>query len=266
MLALETCPRVEPVLRPTAPTPPATVPTADAKGSPAAKASSPVLSSVHNSVSHGHGASCCSCAAMCRPQVSASGAPFAAPCPPEVPASPAGSAASRDNPAFLAACTFGLPLKTRAEIKADIATHAACASFRHRLQTNHSDLTKWSFRVLCAEDVEFPYVVLATYFCNRVGMLQERSCCPACDSMNTTRRRILAKFLPLLRKLLLQHSLPKVQHQHVTCCCTSKLNVLAHHCQMLPRFPIGSDVRSRKQSCRMKLRPITQEMSSVLWL
>jgi hypothetical protein len=164
MLALETCPRVEPVLRPTAPTPPATVPTADAKGSPAAKASSPVLSSVHNSVSHGHGASCCSSAAMCRPQVSASGAPFAAPCPPEVPASPAGSAASRDNPAFLAACTFGLPLKTRAEIKAEIATHAACASFRHRLQTNHSDLTKWSFRVLCAEDVDCPYVVLATYF------------------------------------------------------------------------------------------------------
>ena len=71
--------------------------------------------------------------------------------------------------------------------------------------------------------------------------------------MNTTRKRILAKFLPLLRKLLLQHSLPKVQHQHVTCCCTSKLNVLAHHCQMLPRFPIGSDVRSRKQSCTAEI-------------
>ena len=102
---------------------------------------------------------------MCRPQVSASGVPLRCSVSPGSSSFSCGlSAASRDNPAVLAACTFGLPLKTRAEIKAEIATHAACASFRHRLQTNHSDLTKWSFRVLCAEDVDCPYVVLATYF------------------------------------------------------------------------------------------------------
>eukprot|EP00438_Fugacium_kawagutii_P004393 Skav208133 [mRNA] locus=scaffold3170:20796:24740:- [translate_table: standard] len=72
-------------------------------------------------------------------------------------------------PVFLAACALGVPLKSRAEIKAHISGHPTCSSFRHRVLSSHSDLRKWTFRVVCAEDVDCGYVVLATYFLQSRG-------------------------------------------------------------------------------------------------
>lgn len=69
----------------------------------------------------------------------------------------------------MAASALGVPLKSRAEIKAHISAHPVCASFRHRLLTSHSDLQKWTFRVVCAEDVACDYVVLVTYFLQSRG-------------------------------------------------------------------------------------------------